>query len=165
MWCVREIKFLLWNINILLLLENPMHFTWLSLFVISSYMLLMLSVNRYLNSHLSSTLTVRWDDKPGHSLETKLFDYLRPKLHPIFYDSNINSAAIVRLNIYQAFVICAMKFHCYVANISVICSLEPRSSIKTIYSALRYAIGPCHLINVCAVIYYIGQMFMIHRTF
>nr|XP_017232034.1 PREDICTED: telomerase reverse transcriptase-like [Daucus carota subsp. sativus] len=93
---------------------------------------------RYLNSHLSSTLTVRWDDKPGHSLETKLFDYLRPKLHPIFYDSNINSAAIVRLNIYQAFVICAMKFHCYVANISVICSLEPRSSIKTIYSALRY---------------------------
>lgn len=93
---------------------------------------------RYLNSHLSSTLTVRREGRPGHNLKAKLFDYLRPKCHPIFYDSNINSAAIVRLNIYQAFVICAMKFHCYVADISAICKLEPRSCKKTISSALRY---------------------------
>ncbi|KAL8088758.1 hypothetical protein AgCh_038515 [Apium graveolens] len=93
---------------------------------------------RYLSSHLSSTLTVRREGKPGHNLKAKLFDYLRPKCHPIFYDSNINSAEIIRLNIYQAFVICAMKFHCYMADISGICNLEPRSCLKTICSALRY---------------------------
>lgn len=136
----------------------------MSLFVISLYMLLMLLVIRYLSSHLSSTLTVRREGRPGHSLRGKLFDYLRPKCHPIFYDSNINSAAIVRLNIYQAFVICAMKFHCYVADISGICNLEPRSCIKTIFSALRYAIllvnlvyylsfSTCHLTFMCLLLF------------
>ncbi|KAL2514504.1 Telomerase reverse transcriptase [Forsythia ovata] len=93
---------------------------------------------RYTNSHLSSTLTVSWEGKVGRHLKAKLCDYLRPKCHPIFYDSNINSAAVVRLNIYQAFLLCAMKSHSYVAKLSPTFSFSPRFFIDAIDSSLRY---------------------------
>ncbi|KAL4627430.1 hypothetical protein ACB092_05G165300 [Castanea dentata] len=60
---------------------------------------------KYLNNHLSSTLTVSWQSKPGHHLRAKLCSFTRPKCHPIFFDSNINSAAVIRLNIYLAFLV------------------------------------------------------------
>jgi len=100
----------------------------------------LLFIIRYQNTHLSSTLTVRWHDKPGWHLKSKLCDYLRPKCHPIFYDSNINSAAVVRLNIYQAFLICAMKFHCYVCELSDVCRLSSDSYMVIILRSLRYNI-------------------------
>ncbi|CAA2973214.1 telomerase reverse transcriptase isoform X1 [Olea europaea subsp. europaea] len=93
---------------------------------------------RYMNYHLSSSLTVCWDGKVGRHLKAKLCDYLRPKCHPIFYDSNINSAAVVRLNIYQAFLLCAMKFHCYVANLSPTFRFSPIFFIDAVDTSLRY---------------------------
>lgn len=94
--------------------------------------------NRYLGSHLSSTLTVRWQGKPGINLKEKLRLFLRPKCHPIFFDSNINSAAVVRLNIYQIFLLCAMKFHCYIRDLSFICKLHKRYCSNIIQISLRY---------------------------
>ncbi|GAV67018.1 RVT_1 domain-containing protein/Telomerase_RBD domain-containing protein [Cephalotus follicularis] len=93
---------------------------------------------RYLNNHLSSTLTVCWHCKPAHHLKAKLCGFMRPKCHPIFFDSNINSEAVVRLNIYQAFLLCAMKFHCYVTDLSYICKLSASSYLKIIERSLRY---------------------------
>lgn len=93
---------------------------------------------RYLNNHLSSSLTVCWQDKPGRQLKAKLRNYMRPKCHPIFYDSNINSAAVVRLNIYQSFLLCSMKFHCYIRALSNICKLEPRHYFDIIEKSFRY---------------------------
>ncbi|KAG0480484.1 hypothetical protein HPP92_011342 [Vanilla planifolia] len=68
---------------------------------------------RYWGAHISSSITFKAGDKPGRTLKKKLCDYMRPKCHPLFYDSNINSQAIVSLNAYQAFLLSAMKFHCY----------------------------------------------------
>ncbi|KAA0048343.1 telomerase reverse transcriptase [Cucumis melo var. makuwa] len=93
---------------------------------------------KYLNNHLSSSLTVSWQGKPGHNLKEKLCDYLRPKCHPIFYDTNINTAAVVRLNIFQAFLICAMKFHCYICQLSYICKFSRNFLLKIILRSLRY---------------------------
>ncbi|KAF9600096.1 hypothetical protein IFM89_002569 [Coptis chinensis] len=93
---------------------------------------------RYLNIHVSSTLTVQWQNKPSCYLKDKLCSYLQPKCHPIFYDSNINSAATVRLNIYQAFLLCSMKFHCYVCNLSKVCTLQAEQYYEMIMSSLRY---------------------------
>ncbi|OVA12268.1 Telomere reverse transcriptase [Macleaya cordata] len=96
---------------------------------------------RYLGIHLSSTLTVCWQGKPGCHLKEKLRQYMRPKCHPIFYDSNINSAAVVRLNIYQAFLLCAMKFHCYVCDLSNTCSLHAEYYFEMIKSSLRVLVS------------------------
>ncbi|CAL2237024.1 unnamed protein product [Prunus armeniaca] len=93
---------------------------------------------KYLSNHLSSTLTVSWQGQPSHHLKEKLCDYMRPKCHPIFFDSNINSASVVRLNLYQAFLLCAMKFHCYVRDLSNIWKLCIRSCANMIKRSLRY---------------------------
>ncbi|KAK4493168.1 hypothetical protein RD792_017974 [Penstemon davidsonii] len=93
---------------------------------------------RYLNFHLSSTLTISRQGKVGHRLKTKLCDYLRPKCHPIFYDSNINSAGVVRLNIYQAFLLCSMKFICYISNLSPVPRFSPKFYFNAIIGSLRY---------------------------
>lgn len=98
----------------------------------------MILFHRYLNFPLSSTLTVGWLNKPGRDLKVKLCGYLRPKCHPIFYDSNINSAAVVRLNIYQAFLLCAMKFHCYISDLSSICRFSTKFYADALGKSLRY---------------------------
>lgn len=93
---------------------------------------------RYLNNHLSSTLTICWQGKPGCSLKRKLCCFMRPKCHPVFLDSNINSAAVVRLNIYQVFLLCAMKFHCYVSEISYIYKFRARYYSRITERSIRY---------------------------
>ncbi|XP_024934721.3 telomerase reverse transcriptase isoform X2 [Ziziphus jujuba] len=93
---------------------------------------------RYLNNHLKSTLTVSWQDRPGCKLKAKLCHYLRPKCHPIFFDSNINSEGVVRLNIYQSFLLCAMKFHCYFCELSYMCKIHTSSYLNFIENSLSY---------------------------
>ena len=100
-------------------------------------------LNRYLNNHLSSTLTVSWQSKPGRHLRAKLCSFMRSKCHPIFFDSNINSAAVIRLNIYQAFLVCAMKFHCYICDLSYICKLHAGFYLYIIERSLRYGCNSC----------------------
>ena len=116
---------------------------------ISSPINLFRMLNRYLNNHLSSTLTVSWQGKPGRHLRAKLCSFMRPKCHPIFFDSNINSAAVIRLNIYQAFLVCAMKFHCYVCDLSYICKLRVGFYLYIIERSLRYGCNSCLSYSVC----------------
>ncbi|KAK2635485.1 hypothetical protein Ddye_030277 [Dipteronia dyeriana] len=111
---------------------------WSGLLVNSSTLEVQGDYTRYLNNHLRSTLTVCWQGKPDHDLKKKLQCFVRPKCHPIFFDSNINSADVVRLNIYQVFLLCAMKFHCYVLELSSIWKLRTRSYLKIIERSLRY---------------------------
>ncbi|KAI3935224.1 hypothetical protein MKW98_018413 [Papaver atlanticum] len=93
---------------------------------------------RYLGMHLRSTLTLSWQGKPGFQMKDKLRQFLRPKCHAIFYDSQINSAAVVRLNVYQAFLLSAMKFHCYLRDLSSTCSFPAGYYFEMIKSSVRY---------------------------
>ncbi|CAI8596170.1 unnamed protein product [Vicia faba] len=111
---------------------------WSGLLINCSTMEIQADYTKYLNNHLSSTLTVCWQDKPGTRLKEKLRLFLRPKCHPLFFDSNINSAEVVRLNIYQMFLICAMKFHCYIRDLSFVCKLHKRYCSDIIQKSLRY---------------------------
>nr|GMC72337.1 telomerase reverse transcriptase isoform X1 [Ipomoea batatas] len=111
---------------------------WSGLFVNCRTLEIQADYTRYLNIHLSSTLTISWQGKPVRELKSKLCCYLRPKCHRIFYDSNINSAAVVRLNIYQSFLLCAMKFHCYISGLASIVRLSTNSYIDVLETSLRY---------------------------
>ncbi|XP_049935766.1 telomerase reverse transcriptase isoform X2 [Nymphaea colorata] len=93
---------------------------------------------RYWGVHLSSTLTVWRSPKPGHHLKAKLCDYMRPKCHALLYDSNINSPAVVRLNAYQAFLLCAMKFHCYVSSMPSGMLFSPTYFLEMIENSISY---------------------------
>ncbi|KAJ8762959.1 hypothetical protein K2173_023088 [Erythroxylum novogranatense] len=111
---------------------------WSGLFLNSCTLEVQADYTRYLDNHMSSALTVCWQDKPAHQLKMKLCDFVRPKCHPIFFDSNINSGPVVRLNIYQVFLVCAMKFHCYVSDMSYICKLRPGCLLRIIQKSFRY---------------------------
>ncbi|CAL5400262.1 unnamed protein product [Camellia sinensis] len=121
---------------------------WCGLFINCCTLEVQADYTRYLNTHLSSTLTVCWQGKPGHHSKAKLCDHLRPKCHPIFYDSNINSAVVVRLNIYQAFLLCGMKFHCYVYDLSNICRLSAKSYIGIIEGSFSLIKKRMHSMDV-----------------
>jgi len=108
-------------------------------------------LNRYLNNHLNSTLTVCWQGKPCQHLERKLWNFMRPKCHPIFFDSNINSARVVRLNIYQAFLLCAMKFHCYVSSMSFHCHLSATFYANMIERSLRFGSNKMALLFILSL--------------
>ncbi|KAM0057268.1 putative RNA-directed DNA polymerase [Helianthus debilis subsp. tardiflorus] len=47
-------------------------------------------------------------------------------------------ADYTRLNIHQAFLLCAMKFHCYACDLSDICTFDSRSYLDIICKSLRY---------------------------
>ncbi|XP_049368795.1 telomerase reverse transcriptase [Solanum verrucosum] len=111
---------------------------WSGLFINCSTLEIQADYTRYLNSPLSSTLTVGWLNKPGRNFKARLCSYLRPKCHPIFYDSNINSAVVVRLNIYQAFLLCAMKFHCYLYDLSCLYRFSTKFYVDALEKSLRY---------------------------
>ncbi|XP_019701935.1 telomerase reverse transcriptase isoform X2 [Elaeis guineensis] len=93
---------------------------------------------RYFGTTINSTITVNARAKPMHHLKAKLCDHVRIKCHPILYDSNINSPAIVRLNAYQAFLLGAMKFHCYVVSISDIINPSASCLLKIIEWSFSY---------------------------
>ncbi|EXC16160.1 Telomerase reverse transcriptase [Morus notabilis] len=111
---------------------------WSGLLINCSTLEVQADYTKYLSDHLCSSLTVCWQGKPARHLEAKLCGYMRPKCHPIFYDSNINSAGVVRLNIFQAFLLCAMKFHCYFCDLSYICKFQTRSYLRIIEKSFRY---------------------------
>ncbi|KNA21576.1 hypothetical protein SOVF_041310 isoform B [Spinacia oleracea] len=111
---------------------------WSGLLINSCTLEVQADYSRYLNDHLSSTLTVNWQHRPGRQLKTKLCAYMRPKCHSIFFDSSINSPATIRLNVYQAFMVCAMKFHCYVRALSYWCKLRSGSCLSSIEGSIRY---------------------------
>ncbi|KAM7262138.1 hypothetical protein ACFE04_021215 [Oxalis oulophora] len=111
---------------------------WSGLLINSSTLEVQADYTRYWSNHLRSTLTVSWQSKPARYLKTKLHGFMRPKCHPILYDSTINSASVVRLNIYQAFLLSAMKFHSYAWELSYNCKLQPRLYLRMIVSSIRY---------------------------
>lgn len=92
---------------------------------------------RYAGEHMSTSFNVPYQRKPGSVLGLKLCHYLRPKLHPLLLDRNINSWSTIRLNIYQAFAVAAMKFHCYVKALSSL----PAEGTKVLWEALEVGIS------------------------
>lgn len=94
--------------------------------------------NRYWGIPISSTITVDSNASSLSSLKAKLCDFMRPKCHPLFYDSNINSSLTVSVNAYQAFLLCAMKFHCYISSITDNTELGPDNLLGAIEQSFRY---------------------------
>ncbi|VVB14812.1 unnamed protein product [Arabis nemorensis] len=111
---------------------------WTGLLINSRTFEIQVDYTRYLSGHISSTFSVAWQNKPVKNLGRKMCYFLVPKCHPVLFDSNINSGEIVRLNIYQIFLLAAMKFHCYVYELSRFWKLHPQTLSKFITRSIRY---------------------------
>ncbi|GMH42417.1 hypothetical protein BSKO_10336 [Bryopsis sp. KO-2023] len=116
---------------------------WCGLLINSDTLELQGDFSRYIGVKMKSTLSVPlWRSNPGRRLLTRLCMHVRIKCHPLLLDSTINSPTTVRVNIYQMLLLCAIKFHCYVASLPVL----PRASMlmSCIHCTIKYLI---HLIK------------------
>eukprot|EP00897_Mesotaenium_endlicherianum_P010077 jgi/Mesen1/9098/ME000058S08593 len=93
---------------------------------------------RYGGDHIASSLTVARARHPGANLAAKLCQFLRPKCHALLYDPTLNSPATVRVNAYQAFVLCAMKMHSYLRCMPPGAHHNPAFLFCAILGAIRY---------------------------
>ncbi|CAD5192675.1 unnamed protein product, partial [Musa acuminata subsp. malaccensis] len=93
---------------------------------------------RYFGINIRSTLTIELHAKPCYRLKEKLLNFVKTRCHPIFYDSNINAPATVCLNAYQAFLLCAMKFHCYIHSMQDVTKPKPSYLLEIIERSFRY---------------------------
>jgi len=91
---------------------------WCGLLVDIERLELRADYTRYVGDHIHSTLNASYLRNPGLSLGSKLCHYLHPKVVPLLLDQEINSALTIRINIYQAFILGAMKFHWYIKSLS-----------------------------------------------
>lgn len=110
---------------------------WCGLLVNSDSLEIQGDYTRYAGEHISTSLTMPLRKSPGAALGQKLCHYLRPKVHPLLLDPGINSARTVRLNVYQAFILGAMKFHCYVDALPA----TPASDTRVLMDAIELGIN------------------------
>ena len=93
---------------------------WCGLLIDSRTLEIRVDYGRYAGDWAREVVTV-----PGHAgsgrsnpfdrLDRRVVAYLRPKCTALLYDHSINSPLVARLNVYQSFLLAAVKTHCFVA--------------------------------------------------
>ncbi|CAK9255929.1 unnamed protein product [Sphagnum jensenii] len=96
---------------------------------------------RYCGEHIKGTLTVIRKRNPGAQVPHKLCHFMRAKCHPLLYDIRINSPSTIRLNAFQAFLLCAMKLHTYLQCLPRSAPHHPHFLFQAIVGSLRYMYG------------------------
>ncbi|CAK5268459.1 unnamed protein product [Mycena citricolor] len=72
--------------------------------------------SRYHDSDLKGTLTVTRGRRPGTAFKHKMLLLAKARTHVIFNDSTLNSQTAVLTNIYQNFLLCALKMNSYLSE-------------------------------------------------
>jgi len=93
---------------------------------------------RYSGAHVKTTVNIPVARKPGLTLGSKICHYIRPKILAVLLDEEINSRLTVRLNVYQMFVLGAMKAHSFLASLPQ--PPVPGSSSRYIMAAIDVGI-------------------------
>ncbi|RHZ61724.1 hypothetical protein Glove_346g37 [Diversispora epigaea] len=98
-------------------LEGGLEFPWCGLLIHTKTLNCKVDYKRYSNSLIADALTIKTAKNPGELLKNKMIEIVTSKCHPIYNDTSFNSRTTVLLNIYQNFLITAMKFHYYVKGL------------------------------------------------
>lgn len=96
---------------------------------------------RYIGDPIKGSITVLRKTNPGAQVPIKLCHFVRAKCHPMLYDLRINSPSTIRLNAYQAFLLCAMKFHAYLCGMGRTCRHHSPFLLKAIEVTPSYMHG------------------------
>ncbi|KAL0579065.1 Telomerase reverse transcriptase, partial [Marasmius crinis-equi] len=71
---------------------------------------------RYHGGHLRDSLTVDRGCKSGSEFRRKMLVLAKTRSHVIYNDMDLNSESAIFTNVYQNFLIAAMKMHCYLRH-------------------------------------------------
>ena len=98
--------------------DGTKYIKWCGLLVDIQTLELRADYTRYCGEHVGISLNIPVHRNPGTTLSSKLCHYIRPKILPVLLDQEINTPLTIRINVYQIFLLGAMKLHCYVSGLS-----------------------------------------------
>ncbi|CDO70652.1 hypothetical protein BN946_scf184756.g19 [Trametes cinnabarina] len=91
------------------------------------------------SKNLQDSLTVDFGRRPGAAFSYKMMQLAKSKSHIIYNDAELNSAHALHLNVYQSFLVLAMKMHYYLREWKPDVSKHHAFILKTIRQSIRFA--------------------------
>ena len=73
-----------------------------------------INYTRFNGTQSIDALTVEGSKTPGASLQLKMKTFVRPRISSMTLDSRLNSNFVILTNIYQFYLLAAIKTHAYV---------------------------------------------------
>jgi len=101
---------------------------------------IMVDYSRYSGEFLRETMNLPIARTAWLRLPDRICGFLKPKCAALFYDESINSRLTCRVNVFQLFLMAAMKTHSYVAAVSKIPGCNPIAPVA-LYRAIKHAIN------------------------
>ncbi|KAL5504247.1 EST2 [Sanghuangporus vaninii] len=89
-------------------------FPWCGYLIHTEDLSIMADYSRFHDNYLTDSLTIERSRRPNTAFLHKMLQISNAKTHAIFTDTAHNSPRAVRVNVYQAFVLTAMKMHAYI---------------------------------------------------
>jgi telomerase reverse transcriptase len=118
--------------------DGTRYIKWCGLLVDIQTLELRADYTRYCGEHVGISLNIPVSRNPGTMLSSKLCHYMRPKLLPVLLDQEINTPLNIRINLYQIFLLGAMKLHCFLSGLA--CPPNKDKSSGWIISAIKTGI-------------------------
>ncbi|KAG8970574.1 hypothetical protein FRC03_006703 [Tulasnella sp. 419] len=94
--------------------------------------------------HIATTLTVERGRAPGAAFRYKMLRAAKLRNHVIYNDTALNTRKTVYINVYQNFIITAMKMHSYITSWGIDTSIHTKFIYTTICEVIRFTFG-----NIC----------------
>ncbi|GJE88721.1 telomerase reverse transcriptase [Phanerochaete sordida] len=114
------------------------YFPWCGLLIDMRDLSVSKDYSRYNDTFLSDSLTVDRSRRPGARFTQKMLQLSQFTSHIIFSDPALNTADTVHRNIYQNFLISAMKMHHYIHSWKLDAEKHASFLLSTIHQMIRY---------------------------
>ncbi|KAL9714258.1 Telomerase reverse transcriptase [Leucoagaricus gongylophorus] len=130
--------------------QRARHFHWCGYAIDMKDLSISVDYTRYHGINLSSTLTITRGRKPGLGFVRKMLKLAKTRCHVIYTDPALNRKSVIYLNIYQNFLVAAMKMHCYLREwppgwheqrTSLVCRTVQKMIIGLMHSQARRLSG------------------------
>ncbi|KAK2460975.1 hypothetical protein APHAL10511_007445 [Amanita phalloides] len=116
---------------------NQTNFPWCGFLIDTRELTITVDYPRYFGINLLDSVTVHRGKNPGLSFTNRMLLYSKARSHIIYTDISLNGERVVYLNIYQNFLLLAMKMHTYLRARG----LGSRKNESFIYRTVQNMIG------------------------
>ncbi|XP_065897051.1 telomerase reverse transcriptase-like isoform X2 [Dysidea avara] len=110
---------LLENGKVELVKNGPQWIPWCGYLINTTTVEVRVDYSRMLFAELRDAVTVHLYSKPLHHMQQVLMSTIHIKCHPLLLSSKVNSEDTIIINIYQLFLLSAMKFHIYMKEMHI----------------------------------------------
>nr|ACH81297.1 telomerase reverse transcriptase [Ostreococcus tauri] len=121
--------------------DGRSYIPWCGLLIDCLTLEVLVDYSRYSGEFVREAMNMPLGRKVWAQLPDRICGFIKPKCAGIFYDESINSKVIVRVNVFQLFLMAAMKTHSYVVAAGSIpgCnSVAPIALFRAIKRAVRF---------------------------